>query len=280
MEINQTPFILKKLRKTCRISQIHLALTLDMDQASISRLEKGTQGITLDILVKLAKFYDLKVEQLISGKINYYALAQSFGQVPKIPSKYRTNENIHFRECYPILRLIRKFGGDSSLQQILGPLGLEDLVYMEPHHLINTLMLVDIFISAKSKKIISKRDIPFLANESLSPECLGSFYDVFIKQESPLDLMTSWVLNSPSFDAQNSFKLIKRKEDSISMNWQSSTTQFNQVIIEKNLETFFINMKEMYFKKLFGLFQKTSAQITIVDSPFQGGATINIGFSL
>ena len=52
MEINQTPFILKKLRKTCRISQIHLALTLDMDQASISRLEKGTQGITLDILVK------------------------------------------------------------------------------------------------------------------------------------------------------------------------------------------------------------------------------------
>ena len=58
-------FRLKELRKKRKISQLKLALDLNMSQNSISRYETGEREADYETLVKLADYFDVSLDYLL-----------------------------------------------------------------------------------------------------------------------------------------------------------------------------------------------------------------------
>lgn len=58
-------FRLKKLRKTRNISQLKLALDLDMNQNSISRYENREREADYETLIKFADYFNVSLDYLL-----------------------------------------------------------------------------------------------------------------------------------------------------------------------------------------------------------------------
>ncbi len=56
---------LKELRKSRGISQLKLAMDLDMNQNSISRYESGVRQADYATLIKFADYFDVSIDYLL-----------------------------------------------------------------------------------------------------------------------------------------------------------------------------------------------------------------------
>ncbi len=61
---------LKELRKQRRLSQLKLAMDLNMNQNSISRYENGEREADYATLIKLADYFDVSVDYLLGRTDN------------------------------------------------------------------------------------------------------------------------------------------------------------------------------------------------------------------
>ena len=63
-------FRLKKLRKERNISQLKLALDLNMNQNSISRYENGEREADYETLIKIADYFGVSLDYLLGRTEN------------------------------------------------------------------------------------------------------------------------------------------------------------------------------------------------------------------
>ena len=61
---------LKELRKSKKISQVKLAMMLNMNQNSISRYESGTREADYKTLIAIADFFDVSIDYLLERTNN------------------------------------------------------------------------------------------------------------------------------------------------------------------------------------------------------------------
>ena len=63
-------FRLKELRMNCKISQVKLAMDLNLSQNSISRYENGEREADYDTLVAIADYFNVSVDYLLGRTDN------------------------------------------------------------------------------------------------------------------------------------------------------------------------------------------------------------------
>lgn len=61
---------LKELRKKRGLSQLQLAMALDMNQNSVSRYESGVREADYATLIRLADFFDVSIDYLLERTDN------------------------------------------------------------------------------------------------------------------------------------------------------------------------------------------------------------------
>ena len=64
-KIKKMEFRLKKLRKAKKISQVKLAIDLNMNQNSISRYENMERQADYDTLIKFADYFGVTIDYLL-----------------------------------------------------------------------------------------------------------------------------------------------------------------------------------------------------------------------
>jgi len=62
--------ILRKIRKEKGISQLKLAMDLNMSQNTISRYETGEREPGINELIKIADYFDVSVDYLLERTLN------------------------------------------------------------------------------------------------------------------------------------------------------------------------------------------------------------------
>lgn len=192
--------VFKKLRKTAGLSQIEIAKILNRDQATISRLEKGTQSLSVESIFVLSRFFEIKYEDLLSGHVNYWEIAKKFDVPLNINPKYLDNTHSLVRELVPLMRLILKKKSPEGLKSFLTSFGLEDLIYMGPCEKISFHCYFDLLQNALKTELITKDDIPELIASTKSAEYHGSFYNVYEKQADPIDIIKAYCYNSSQYE--------------------------------------------------------------------------------
>ena len=63
-------FRLKELRKMKKISQLKLALDLNMNQNTISRYENMEREADYQTLIKIAEYFDVSIDYLLGNSEN------------------------------------------------------------------------------------------------------------------------------------------------------------------------------------------------------------------
>ena len=59
---------IKELRKSRNISQLKMAMDLNMNQNSISRYENGQRQADYQTLITFANYFNVSIDYLITGK--------------------------------------------------------------------------------------------------------------------------------------------------------------------------------------------------------------------
>ncbi|MBO4337211.1 MAG: helix-turn-helix transcriptional regulator [Lachnospiraceae bacterium] len=105
MANNLLPEKLRQLRKAKRLKQIDIAVELDIEQSTYSGYETGRHNPNPDMLYKIAGFYGISVDVLMSLAAENYKKEQ-----PSEPSKKTKN------------RYLKKTDSDSQYMLSAGPL--------------------------------------------------------------------------------------------------------------------------------------------------------------
>ena len=60
--------MLKKLRKQNKITQRDLAAALHISQTSVSKYERGESEPDLEMVIKMADFFEISIDEFVRGK--------------------------------------------------------------------------------------------------------------------------------------------------------------------------------------------------------------------
>lgn len=68
--MSQIIFRLKELRRKHRLSQVRLAIELELSQNSISRYENGEREADYQTLIRIADYFDISLDYLLGRTEN------------------------------------------------------------------------------------------------------------------------------------------------------------------------------------------------------------------
>lgn len=67
-DIQETSTRIRQLRLGCGYTQERAAGLLEIDRRSLSHIEKGTKGCSVDMLIRLAEVYGVSLDYLLLGR--------------------------------------------------------------------------------------------------------------------------------------------------------------------------------------------------------------------
>ena len=67
-DISKTAERIKNLRKKAGYTQEQVAELLNVDHRHVARLENGTRGCSVDMLLQISQAFDVSVDYLLTGK--------------------------------------------------------------------------------------------------------------------------------------------------------------------------------------------------------------------
>lgn len=242
--------IFKKLRKSAGLSQIEMANILDRDQATISRLEKGTQSLSLESVFTLSHFFELNYEDILSGHINYWKISEKFNISLKLAPKYLENKRSVVRELIPLMNLLVRKKGAEGLKDFLSFFNMEDLVHMSPSESISAAIYFDLLSKAIEDGLIAEQDIPDLVKMTQSIEYHGSFYQVYEKQKGPIDIIKAYCHNSPEYEGAIENSILSSSDRSITVGFKLRDIFKDESLVSIELASFITNFKKSFFSKL------------------------------
>ncbi len=205
---------LKKMRKASGMSQTELAKILDCDQASISRLESGIQGISATQLVTIAHTYKVDLNSIATGQINYWGISRDFKRKPKVKKRYQSYLETYGREVIPIIRFLNNYKGSEYTQKLLSSLGIEDLAFIPPDEKVSLRCYLDLIGALISEGVDLQSHITKWIEHYNQKEVLGSLTDSFNNTKSPLQVTGLLVHNNCLLDSIFDQTILERKDNS------------------------------------------------------------------
>lgn len=189
---------LRKLRKTAGITQVEFCKFLGLEQAALSRVESGDQGLTPEHLLRISKYFDIPVDTLIQGNIDFNSISNRFGYVtPTIPAQ----EASKVRFVLPFLSYLEQVSGERRAQVFLEAHDLEASTFAHPDHLIETHSAIGFVKSMADHGHLKNKDeaIKFIVESAQSEFVSGFLFPVFSSQIDSIFLALNFVTNQHHF---------------------------------------------------------------------------------
>lgn len=203
------------LRKVAGVTQMEMAKTLGIEQASVSRIEAGSQWLSPAQLVKLCSYFGISAEAIFSGKYNADEIARRFGQEIRLPQRYSKLAYSKVRELMPLIAFARQKKGDAFIDSFLEETHISQILMMSPSHSVGVNCYLDLMSHMISADILNPRtasDMAHLANQREMHVFLDEIYSA---HEGPLDLMQSRIENAHHYDGNFKYKLVEVQSEFI-----------------------------------------------------------------
>lgn len=248
--------IFKKLRKTAGLSQIEMAKILGRDQATISRLEKGIQNLSLDSLFILSEFFEVSYQDILDGNINYWKVADKFGKKIKLNDRYLDLIHSSPREVVPVMRLIIEKKGADYLTSFLSQFGLEDLVHIPIDEKISSYIYFDLLSKALSENLVTEKDIGALVESMHSKDIHGPFFNTYDHQDDSFNMVKAYCLNTCQYEGGFENRIIEETDKTISIGSKPKEFLSQIDFSDSDLAYFLCDLKKEFFTKFPSFFGK------------------------
>ena len=97
---------LKEMRKSKKISQEQLAEILGVSNRTVSRWETGWNMPDLDLLIEIAKFYEVDIGEILDGESKEVKMEKELEETVIKVAEYSNDEKIHFIKIIKRISLI------------------------------------------------------------------------------------------------------------------------------------------------------------------------------
>ena len=260
---------LKRMRKTCKISQVRIGTLLGLNQAGVSRIENGSQQVSIEWLMSLAKFYQIDMESIISGRVNFWGLAKRFNVEVPLPKKYLGDQQAVVREILPLLQHFSNLYQQDTIFEFLEELGLEDILLIDPSEKISIHCFYDILKKAIEEKLVSFGEVPKITELALSSFEQLPFNTIYSQFEDSKDLIQAWVLNSSLYEGFFSHRIESshKGEQIISLKICHELQGHN--FKPDHIDQFMMDYKVSYMKSLPTHFGHKAIAVDILENPFE-----------
>ena len=67
-DLKESGLRIKKLRKKNELTQEQLANKLNISTSNLGKLERGLQGLSIDLLIEISIFFDVSLDYILLGR--------------------------------------------------------------------------------------------------------------------------------------------------------------------------------------------------------------------
>jgi transcriptional regulator with XRE-family HTH domain len=265
---------LKRMRKTCKISQVRIGTLLGLNQAGVSRIENGSQQVSIEWLMSLANFYQVDLECLISGRVNYWELAKRFNVKVPLPKKYLGDQQAVVREVLPLLQHFSNLYQREVVSEFLEELGLQDILLIDPSERISVHCFYDILKKAIEKKLVSLGEVPKIIDLAFTSFDQLPFNRIYAGFENTPDLIQAWVLNSSFYEGFFSHKIEKVQKNEQILSLKICNELRSENFKADQVDQFIMDYKINYMENLPAHFGHRSIDVDILENPFESSERI------
>ena len=252
--------VIKKVRTAAGINQSELGKLLQVDQAIISRMEKGSQIPSLAQLFVLTNHFEIDPLKFLSGKINYWDVGQRFNASKKIPAYFLENKTSLNFELYCLFEYIEQKKGVNYLIDWLTTVGLFPLTAIHPMDKMPPSLILDLYLDCFNKGHIGQRSLQSFSQvavgklESLFPGCSAwDRTDIF----SGVSMMLG---SLDIYDTFFNYKLEHANSRSLCYSVEAKSLSGDIDFIGSDLELFLIHLRFEVLKSWLAKVWKIEAQ--------------------
>lgn len=180
--IDNTGKVLRALRKYMGINQISFAEVLEVNQSTLSRVEKGMLELTAFQWVSLVEKYKLDARCIVSGKIEQLSeIKFKIGDENKIngfkmPKKYLKFRGSRVRSIRPFLNYLVSHVGEDKLNELLISKKIDPDYFIIQNLPISIELIQDIFLEIVNLGLLNKSNYTNL----LADQGVGDIHSYFI----------------------------------------------------------------------------------------------------
>lgn len=168
---NNTGKVLRAIRKYYGLSQIEFAEIIEINQSTLSRIEKGVLELNAIQWVNLVDRYHLDARSLTSGKIELLELhkinldkTMQVGGFKKLPTKYSILSGSTTRSVYPFIKYLSDKLGENKKDEFLKQKGLDPDYFVIQNLPINIIIIQDIFLELVKRGLVSIKNYQNILN--------------------------------------------------------------------------------------------------------------------
>lgn len=198
----------RHLRKTAKVSQTELGKLLELHQAAVCRVELGEQTLTPFQLKTISEYFDISVDYLLLGRINYWKVAERFERKPPFPTRYQELPFSRVREVLPVLFYLGQSKGPGFARELLENLEIDLETLRNPDQRIGVNLNLDVLRAALASKAIDPKDLAPVAEKSLHEGVQGVLHSIFKSQSSSIALLQNWVLNHHHYEENFGYEVL------------------------------------------------------------------------
>jgi transcriptional regulator with XRE-family HTH domain len=210
---------IRRIRKTAGVSQVEFSNILGLEQSAISRIEKNQQMLTATQFKTCAQFFGILMDDIVSGVINYWQIAEKFNRAPPFPARYLKLPYSKVREILPLVFFLNGTKGPAYTKTLLSRFEVDSILLLNPDQKIGTHLNLDLARELISRSILTPQSFGRLIEATRVSYVHGFLSGVYDVQASPLDLVRCWVMNSSHYESNFSYKILdlSKKEMEISV---------------------------------------------------------------
>ncbi|MBI3556567.1 MAG: helix-turn-helix transcriptional regulator [Deltaproteobacteria bacterium] len=264
----------KRLRKCAHISQERIAEILGLHQTAVCRVELGQQSLQPWHLQQLSDLYDIRVSDMLSGQINFWQIAERFGQKPPFPSRYLELAHSKVREFLPLLRFMTVQKGRTFLQRVLKEVDTDlDLHYLRgPDQPIGVNCNLDLIRHSIKGGVLNSDNLKLVVDESRNEDVQGFLHPVYLTQPSLGNLLKSFVLNSHHYDSNFIYTVCEDKSSELVLSVKPAEHMDKVKYKDVELGDYLCRYKREYLSQLSGYIGAKPLQIHEKDCHFHGAS--------
>lgn len=206
---------LQSIRSVAKVSQIKLAEILNTEQSAISRIEKGTQNLSLYELHLICLHFDIRADEFLRNEIDYWRLAEKFGTAAPYPERYTRDPFVRFRQVSPLLEAVSLSKGEAFKERLLADLDFENFLVRHPDQKIGTTFELDLLERIEAAKISIPTLLPSWTSMSLTRKCLGDLHSSLSHYHSKKDAILGWYLNAEQFETNFNYEIDLQNESEL-----------------------------------------------------------------
>ena len=195
------------MRKTARISQVQLGNLLSLHQTAICRIEQGFQSLLIEQLDAISQFFDVKVDQLIHGEVDYEKIAQKFNGHLPLPSRYSQFPYSKVREVLPSLRFLERVKGRDEVSQLLSSFEIPTGFFLNPDATMGAYLHLDVLRHLVQSGDLNQETLPMLVSEARSSQVQGFLHPIYETQINSFHLLQTLLLNSHHYHTNFAYHL-------------------------------------------------------------------------